>query len=45
MAWKRRRINISLVDVMFMLRVMKYVVLYKLFWNYISVVRFVSHEI
>ena len=33
-AWKRRRIETSLVIVMFMLRVMTYVVSYKLFWNW-----------
>jgi len=31
--WKRRRIRTSLVVVMLLLRVMTYVVLYKLFWN------------
>ena len=36
------RIEISLVSVIFMLRVLLYVVPYELFWNWIGVVRFVS---
>jgi len=44
-AWKRRRVKTSLVVVMFLLRVMTCVVFYKLFWNWIVVVRFVSHEV
>ena len=34
-AWKRERIATSLGIVMFMLRVMTYVVSYKLFWNFV----------
>jgi len=44
-AWKRRRINTSLVVVMLLLRMMTYFVVYKLFWNWIGVVRFVLHEV
>ena len=44
-AWKRRRTKTSLVVVMLLLRVMTYVVFNKLFWNWIGVVRFVSHEV
>jgi len=35
----------SLVVVLFMLNVMTYVMSYKLFWNSISAVQFVSHDV
>jgi len=47
-ARKRRRIETSLLIVRFMLRVMTYVVSHKQslkFWNWIDVVRFVSHKV
>jgi len=44
-AWKRRQIKTSLVVVMYLLRVITYVIFYKLFWNWIGVMRFVSHEV
>lgn len=39
------RIETSLVIVIFILRVFKYVVSRKLFWNRIEVVQFESHEV
>jgi len=45
MAWKWRRIETSLMIVIIMLRVLTYVVSYKLFWDWIGVVRFVSQEV
>jgi len=47
MAWKRTlaRIKTSLVLVIFMLYELTYVVSYKLSWNWIGVVRFVSQEV
>jgi len=44
-ACKRRWIKTSLVVLMLLLRVMTYAVFNKLFWNWICVVRFVSHEV
>ena len=44
-ACKRKRIEISLVFVTIMLHVLTYVVSHKLFWNWNSVVRFVSQEV
>jgi len=44
-AWKWRKIETSLVIVIFTLRVRTYVVSIKLFWNINCVVRFVSHEV
>ena len=44
-AWKQRRVETSLVIVMLMLRVMTYVVSYKVFWNWIGVVQFSCHEV
>jgi len=41
----RRQIKTSLVVVMLLLRVMTYVIFYELFWNWIDVVPFVSHEV
>jgi len=43
--WKWRRIKTSLVVVMYLLCVMTCVVFYKLFWNWIDVVWFVSHKV
>jgi len=43
--WNQRRIEKSLEIVMFMSRVMTYVVSNKVFWNWIGVVRSVSHEV
>jgi len=45
--WKRRRIETSVVIVIFTLRVLTYVVSYKLSWNYqwIGAVRFVSQDV
>ena len=45
MAWKRKRIKTSLVVVIFLLRVNTYDVFCKLFWNWIGVVQFLSHEV
>jgi len=42
-AWKRRRIETSLVIEIFMLRVLKYVVSYKSFWHWMGVVQCASH--
>jgi len=44
-AWKLRRIETSLVIVIFILRVLTYVVAYTFFWNWIGVVRSVSHAV
>ena len=44
MAWKRKRIETSPVIVMVMLSMLTYIVSYKLFWNWIGVVQFVSHS-
>jgi len=44
-ALKRRKVKTSLVVVMILLRVMKNIGFYKLFGDWISVVRFVSHEV
>jgi hypothetical protein len=44
-AWKRRKIETSLVIVRVVLHVLTYVVSYKLFWNWIGVVRFVFQEV
>jgi len=44
-ACKRKRIETSLVFVTIMLHVLTYVVSNKLFWNWNSVVRFVSQEV
>ena len=44
-AWKWRRIKTNLAVVIFMLRVMTYIVFYKLFSNWICVVRCVSREV
>jgi len=43
--WKWKRIETSLVIVIIMLRALTYVVSYKLFWNWIGVVWFVSQEV
>ena len=44
-AWKRRRIETSLVFVIVMLHVLTYVVSDKLFWNWNGAMRFVSQEV
>jgi len=44
-ASKWRKIKTSLLVVMWMLRVMTYDIFYKLCWNWIGVVLFVSHEV
>ena len=45
-AWKQRRIMTRLVIVIFLSRVMTYVVFnHFIFWNWISVVQFVLHEV
>jgi len=45
MARKRRKMETSLVIMIFLLHVLTYVVSYKLFWNWIGVVQFIPQEV